>query len=169
MASAAEHCRQCGRRAKGAAGARRQRGRTAPVAAGTLRDESRWSAVAHGARLLHCRFEPVRGGSRRERCRIASMATAWRRPCGQITSIVAALVEVRPESVPFATHVAQASSLLGLAARLRYGGALMGRRSGVQTTIDILHSFVERRRWRQAELSLAPSLLQSRGRRRGTK
>ncbi len=29
----------------------------------------------------------------------------------------------------------------------------MGRRSGVQTTIDILHAFIERRRWRQAELA----------------
>jgi hypothetical protein len=29
----------------------------------------------------------------------------------------------------------------------------MGRRSGVQTVIEILHSFVERKRWRQAELA----------------
>src|SRR4051794_33602364 len=30
---------------------------------------------------------------------------------------------------------------------------LMGRRSGVETIIGILHAFVDRRRWRQAELA----------------
>ena len=42
---------------------------------------------------------------------------------------------------------------VGPASHLRYRCAFMGRRSGVQTTIDILHSFVERRRWRQADLA----------------